>query len=294
MLCIYVLTEASIKISWSLPAYMTAQDGFAANMETNTSTSSRTEASGACHRTLLSSLIRPMSLPTARWTYRIHTCKGYTLCWEGEGSTGDSLRFTCKVTTGAHVNTMAGAKTHWVRGGTKHTQPDQNWTYTVAQRELLPWPEKVNVLQPLKQDKSPTERKRATELNSLSFQFIQQDLLGANHRRQGQRQREDTVFTLFLLFLACLVFVFYDGPGDLKKNTEWLLFKKQGGITMQLQCKVLYAKEQKPCLSGTPLADTSSSRDFNVQRKRTKMISAHSTEVWCPVWITNLMGFKVT
>lgn len=110
MLCIYVLTEASIKISWSLPAYMTAQDGFAANMETNTSTSSRTEASGACHRTLLSSLIRPMSLPTARWNYRIHTCKGYTLCWEGEGSTGDSLRFTCKVTTGAHVNIWRGPK----------------------------------------------------------------------------------------------------------------------------------------------------------------------------------------
>lgn len=185
MLCIYVLTEASIKISWHLPAYMTAQDGFAANMETNTSMSSRTETSSACHRTLVSSLIRSMSLPTAQWTYRIHTRKGYTLCWEREGSTGDSLRFTCKVTTGVHVNTMAGAKTHWVRRGTKYMQADQSCTYTMVQRELLPWPEKVNVLQPPKQDKPPTEKKRATELNSLSFQFIQQDLLGANHRRQG-------------------------------------------------------------------------------------------------------------
>lgn len=250
MLCIYVLTEASIKISWSLPAYMTAQDGFAANMETNTSTSSRTEASGACHRTLLSSLIRPMSLPTARWTYRIHTCKGYTLCWEREGSTGDSLRFTWKVTTGVHVNTMAGAKTHWVQGGTKHTQPDQNCTYTVAQRELLPWPEKVNVLQPLKQDKSPTERKRATELNSLSFQFIQQDLLGANHRRQGQRQREDTVFTLFLLFLACLVFVFYDGPGDFKKRQNDYYLKNKEVSPCSYSVKYYTPKNRSPVPQG--------------------------------------------
>ena len=144
--------------------------------------------------------------------------------------------------------------------GTKYAQPDQNCAYTMAQRELLPWPEKVNVLHPLKQDKSPTERKRATELNSLSFQFIHQDLLGANHRRK--RQREDMVFTLF--FLSWFLFFMMAQEIFFYKKTEWLLFKKQGGITMQLQCKVLYNKEQKPCPSGTQSADTSSSWDFNL------------------------------
>lgn len=53
----------------------------------------------------------------------------------------------------------------------------------MAQKGLLPSPEKVNVLQPWKQDKSPIERQGVTELHS-PCQFIQQDMLGVNHTRK--------------------------------------------------------------------------------------------------------------
>lgn len=48
-------------------------------VETNTSMSSRTEFSSACHSALVLSLICPMPLPIAQCNYRTHTYKDYTL-----------------------------------------------------------------------------------------------------------------------------------------------------------------------------------------------------------------------
>lgn len=115
MLCIYVLTQTFIKISWSLPtAYMTAQDGFAANTEWRlihqrppglrppvpVTVSSYYLWSAQCHDQ------QP----------RIHTTKiTHRLYFKGKGTLEDSLRFRGHMATSVHVNTTVGAKTHRVQ-----------------------------------------------------------------------------------------------------------------------------------------------------------------------------------